>query len=263
MNAYEKARDLIQRVETHRVEISNHQTMIAQLEVELQSALKEADLTTNDRQGPAPVKAVTSAVSTVKRSHRKKVATPKAVPPAPKRAVTRTKAVLAPPKRAAVQSKAVLAPPKRAVAPSKPAAKAPAKKQPSKTSPPRNGSKGHDPNEKPTLGDLVRTVIIKAGRPLKRLEIQAGLQELNYSNSTRNPYRTLGVRLHRLDSRGVVSVGNSQFDVTPVWKRKHARLIVAAEKKAAKQAALPPAAAAPVTAGEPVATPEPVASAAT
>jgi hypothetical protein len=277
MNAYEKARDLIQRVETHRVEISNHQTMIAQLEVELQSALKEADLTTNDRQGPAPVKAVTSAVSTVKRSHRKKVATPKAVPLRPKRAVTRTKAVLAPPKRAAAQSKAVLAPPKRAtaqakavlappkraVAPSKPAAKAPAKKQPSKTSPSRNGSKGHDPNEKPTLGDLVRTVIIKAGRPLKRLEIQAGLQELNYSNSTRNPYRTLGVRLHRLDSRGVVSVGNSQFDVTPVWKRKHARLIVAAEKKAAKQAALPPAAAAPVTAGEPVATPEPVASAAT
>jgi hypothetical protein len=46
--------------------------------------------------------------------------------------------------------------------------------------------------------------------------------------------------LHRLQSRGVVSVGNSQFDVTAQWKRRHQRLIEAAEKKAAKEAAKAP-----------------------
>jgi hypothetical protein len=269
MNAYERARDLIQRVETHRVEIDNHHKMIAQLEVELRSALKEADLTTSEGPGAAPVKATTSAssaVRSVKRSHKKSVTSSKAVLAPRRRSVTQAAPVLAPPQRAAAQakavlapakrtaapSKAVLAPPKRSVAPSKPVAKASTKRRPGKTTASRTGQKSRDPNEKPTLGDLVRTVIIKAGRPLRRLEIQAGLQELNYSNSTPNPYKTLGVRLHRLDSRGVVSVGNGQFDVTAAWKRKHERLIVAAEKKAAQQAALPPVAEVAVTAAEPV-----------
>ena len=226
MNAYEKARDLIQRVESHRVEINNHQKMIAQLQVELRSALKEADLRTSDGPGAPPSKTKTSVPSTVtavKRSHKKKVVIPKAV----------------------------IAPPKRAVASSKTIALKPAEKTGRKTGLSSNGQKYHLP-DKPTLGDLVRTVIIKAGHPLKRLEIQAGLQELNYSNSTRNPYKTLGVRLHRLESRGVVSIGNSQFDVTSQWKRKHARLILAAEKRAAKEAAVTPAA--PVTAPEPATT---------
>jgi hypothetical protein len=214
---------VIQRVESHRAEINNHQKVIAQLQVELRSALKEADLKTSDGPGP-PAKTKTgvpSTVTAVKRSHKKKVVIPKAV----------------------------IAPPKRAVALSKTAALKPAKKQVRKTGSSSNGQKHHGPDDKPTLGDLVRTVIIKAGHPLKRLEIQAGLQELNYSNSSRNPYKTLGVRLHRLESRGVVSIGNSQFDVTPLWKRKHARLIQAAEKRAAKQAAVTPAA--PLTRPEP------------
>ena len=47
--------------------------------------------------------------------------------------------------------------------------------------------------DKPTLGDLVRTVIIKAGRPLKRLEIQAGLK----SSTTPIPR---AIRIRRLES---------------------------------------------------------------
>jgi hypothetical protein len=206
INAYEKARDLIQRIESHRVEIESHQKMIGQLQGELQSALNEADLKTSDGPGAPPAKAKTtvhSAVPAVARSHKKKVVTPK------------------------------------------PAAVKPAKKKTTKSASPSSGLTSHGLTDKPTLGDLVRTVIIRAGRPLKRLEIQAGLQELKYSNSTPNPYKTLGVRLHRLQSRGVVSVGNSQFDVTPQWRRKHERLIQAAEKKAAKEAAQAPTA--PVT----------------
>jgi hypothetical protein len=219
MNAYEKARDLIQKIEGHRVKIDGHQNMIGQLQVELQSALKEADLKTSEGAGaPPPGKAKTSVPSAapalVKRSHRKKV--------------------VAPPKT-------VVAPAKPAVA-SKPAAVKPTKKKTTKAGSSKNGQKSSNLTDKPTLGDLVRTVIIKAGRPLNRLEIQAGLQELNYSNSTPNPYKTLGVRLHRLDSRGVVSVGKGQFDVTAEWRRKHKRLVEAGEKKAAKEAAQTPAA---------------------
>jgi hypothetical protein len=198
MNAYEKARDLIQRIERHRDEVNSHHKMIGQLEVELRSALKEADLKIGEGPGgpPAKAKTVASAVPVVARSHKKKV--------------------IAAPQSAPVK---------------------PAQKKTTKSGPTSNGQKSHDPAVKPTLGDLVRTVIIKADRPLKRLEIQAGLEELKYTNSTGNPYKTLGVRLHRLESRGVKSVGNGQFDVTPQWKKKHKRMIQAVEKKAAKEAA--------------------------
>jgi hypothetical protein len=205
MNAYEQARDLIKKIEVHRAEIDSHQKMIGRLQGELQSALKEAELKTSEEAGGPPAKAKTS------------------VPSAAQVVVKRSHK-------------------KKVVAPPKPATVKPAKKKTTKAGPSRNGQKRDALTDKPTLGDLVRTVIIKAGRPLKRLEIQAGLQELNYSNSARNPYKTLGVRLHRLQSRGVVSVGNSQFDVTAQWKRKHERLIEAAEKKAAKEAAQAPAA---------------------
>jgi hypothetical protein len=225
MNAYEKARDLIKKIEDHRAEIDSHQKMIGGLQAELQSALTEAGLKTGEGRhqlqflpkgaGAPPAKAKTDVPSAapvaVKRSHHKKV----------------------------------VAPPKPVLAASKPAlasAGKPSKTKTTKAGSSRNGQKRDALTDKPTLGDLVRTVIIKAGRPLKRLEIQEGLQELNYSNSTRNPYKTLGVRLHRLQSRGVVSVGNSQFDVTAQWKRRHQRLIEAAEKKAAKEAAQAPAA---------------------
>jgi hypothetical protein len=211
MNPYEAARALIRKIESHRVEIGNHQKMIGQLQGDLQSALKEADLKTSEGAGAPAAKAKatvapSAARAFVKRSHKKKVVTPAAAP----------KHEAAPPKATAVKT---------------------GKKKALKARSSSNGS-----TDKPTLGDLVRTVIIQAGRPLKREEIQAGLQELNYSNSTRNPYRTLGVRLHRLQSRGVVSAGRSQFDVTPQWKQKHKRLIAAAEKKAVSDAAkLPPA----------------------
>lgn len=210
MNAYEKARDLIQRIERHRDEVTSHEKMIGQLQVELRSAMKEADLKISEGAGgppPAKAKSVASAVPVVARSHKKKV--------------------VAGPKSAPVK---------------------PAQKKSTKSGPTSNGQKSHDPEVKPTLGDLVRTVIIKAGRPLKRLEIQAGLEELKYTNSTGNPYKTLGVRLHRLESRGVKSVGNGTFDVTPQWKKKHERLIQAAEKKAAKEAAKGPAAPEPAAA---------------
>jgi hypothetical protein len=229
MNAYEKARDLIQRIESHRVEINTHQKMIAELQVGLRSALREADLKTSNGPEAPPAKAktdVSNTLTAVKRSQKKKVVIPQAV----------------------------IAPPRRAIAPSKTGPVKPARKQVQKPGSSSYGQKNHVPDDRPTLGDLVRTVIIKAGHPLKRLEIQAGLQELNYSNSTRDPYKTLGVRLHRLESRGVVSIGNSQFDVTPQWKRKHARLILAAEKRAAKQVAVTPAAL--------VTTPEPATTAA-
>jgi hypothetical protein len=211
MNPYEAARELIRKIENHRVEIGNHQKMIGQLQGDLQLVLKEADLKTSEGAGAPAAKAKaavapSAARAFVKRSHKKKVVTPAAAP----------KRVAAPPKATAVKT---------------------GKKRTIKARSSSNGS-----TDKPTLGDLVRTVIIQAGRPLKREEIQAGLQDLNYSNSTRNPYRTLGVRLHRLQSRGVVSAGRSQFDVTPQWKQKHKRLIAAAEKKAASDAAkVPPA----------------------
>jgi hypothetical protein len=228
MNAYEKSRDLIQRIESHRVEIESHHKMIGQLQRELRSAMQEADLQLSNETGAPPAKTpVPSAAPVVARSHKKKVVAPaaKAKTPVPS----------AVPVAARSHKKKVIAPPK-------PAAVQPAKRTPPKSGSYRNGQKSQALTDKPTLGDLVRTVIMKAGRPLKRLEIQAGLQELKYSNSTSNPYKTLGVRLHRLESRGVVSVGNSQFDVTPQWRQRHARLIQAAEKKAAKEAAEAPAA---------------------
>jgi hypothetical protein len=225
MNPYEAARELIRKIESHRVEIGNHQKLIGQLQGELQSALKEADLKTSEGAGArlatgkatvAPSDA--SGRALVKRSHKKKVVTP------------------------AATSKPVTATPKHEVASPKAAAVKTGKKKTAKARSSSNRNKSNGSTDKPTLGDLVRTVIIQAGRPLKREEIQAGLQALNYSNSTGNPYRTLGVRLHRLQSRGVVSAGRSQFDVTPQWKQKHKRLIAAAEKKAASDAAkLPPA----------------------
>jgi hypothetical protein len=218
MNPYEAARELIRKIENHRVEIGNHQKMIGQLQGDLQLVLKEADLKTSEGAGAPAAKAKaavapSAARAFVKRSHKKKVVTPAATP------------------------KLRAAAPKREAAPPNATAVKTGKKKTVKARSSRNGSA-----DKPTLGDLVRTVIIQAGRPLKREEIQAGLQDLNYSNSTGNPYRTLGVRLHRLQSRGVVSAGRSQFDVTPQWKQKHKRLIAAAEKKAVSDAAkLPPA----------------------
>jgi hypothetical protein len=226
MNAYEKSRDLIQRIESHRVEIESHHKMIGQLQRELRSAMQEADLQLSNETGASPAKTpVSSAAPVVARSHKKKVVAP---------AAKKTPVPSAVPVAARSHKKKVIASPK-------PAAVQPAKRTPAKSGSSWNGQKSQALTDKPTLGDLVRTVIMKAGRPLKRLEIQAGLQELKYSNSTSNPYKTLGVRLHRLESRGVVSVGNSQFDVTPQWRQRHARLIQAAEKKAAKEAAEAPA----------------------
>jgi hypothetical protein len=215
MNPYEAARELIRKIENHRVEIGNHEKMIGQLQGDLQLVLKEADLKPSEGAGAPAAKAKAAvapiaARAFVKRSHKKKVVTPAAAP--------------------------------KHEAPLKPAAVKTGKKKTAKARSTSNGQKSNGSADKPTLGDLVRTVIIQAGRPLKREEIQAGLQDLNYSNSTGNPYRTLGVRLHRLQSRGVVSAGRSQFDVTPQWKQKHKRLIAAAEKKAASDAAkVPPA----------------------
>ena len=223
MNAYEKARDLIKRIEDHRAEIDSHQKMIGGLQGELQSALTEAGLKTGE--GGRQIQFLPKGLGAP--SAEAKTDVPSAAPVAVKRS----------------HKKKVVAPPKPVLAASKPALAStgkPAKKKTTKAGSSRNGQKRDALTDKPTLGDLVRTVIIKAGRPLKRLEIQEGLQELNYSNSTRNPYKTLGVRLHRLQSRGVVSVGNSQFDVTAQWKRRHQRLIEAAEKKAAKEAAKAP-----------------------
>jgi hypothetical protein len=211
MNPYEAARELIRKIESHRVEIGNHQKMIGQLQGELQSAMKDADLKTSEGAGAPAAKAKatiapSAAPTVVNRSHKKKVVKPAATPKL---------TGAAPLKSPAVKT---------------------GKTKTVKARSSRNGHKSNGSTEKPTLGDLVRTVIIQAGRPLKREEIQAGLQALNYSNSTRNPYRTLGVRLHRLQSRGVVSAGRSQFDVTPQWKQKHKRQVAAAEKKAASDA---------------------------
>jgi hypothetical protein len=220
MNAYEKARDLIQRIESHRVKIDSHQKMIGQLQGELQSALEQADIKTSEGAGAPPEKAKPAVPA--KKIVPGKTPFPVAVTAAAKR--SHKKKVIVPPKPA-------VTPAKRVVATSKAAAAKSAQRNTTKSGPSKNGIKRKTLADKPTLGDLVRTVIIKAGRPLDRAEIQSGLQELNYTNSTPNPYKTLGVRLHRLDSRGVVSVGRSQFDVTPEWKKKHARQAAAAGKK--------------------------------
>jgi hypothetical protein len=220
MNAYEKARDLILKIESHRVKIDSHQQSIGQLQGELQLALKEADLKAGEVAGAPPAKGKASgrsAASAVKRSHKRQVVVPV--------------------KPAVAAAKPVAATSKRAVAPTKTAAGKPAKNKTSKAGSSKNGQKSQRPADKPTLGDLVRTVIIKAGRPLKRLEIQAGLKRLKYSNSSPNPYKTLGVRLHRLQSRGVVSVGDGRFDVSADWKRQNERLVEGAAKKTVKEAA--------------------------
>ena len=79
MNAYEKARDLIQKIENHRVEIDSHQKLIGQLQGELQLALKEADLKAGEGAG-APLskgqRSGRSAAATVKRSRRRQWSAP-------------------------------------------------------------------------------------------------------------------------------------------------------------------------------------------
>jgi hypothetical protein len=183
MNAYEKARELIEKIERHRGQIANHQTAIDKLEMDLHAALTEADLTLRANPATQAAQGKTAASTSpavVKRSHKKSP-----------------------------------------VVASKSPSRTPAQKQAAKATS-ADGPKSQGPGKKPTLGDLVRRVILEAGTPLKRAEIQAGLQKLKYTNSSAQPYKTLGVRLHRLEQSGVRSVGNGQFDVTEEWKAKAA-----------------------------------------
>ena len=71
-----------------------------------------------------------------------------------------------------------------------------------------------------TLGDMVREILIEAGKPLKHTEIRDALKGRQYRNSTDDPYKTLGVRLHRLQKRGVKGIGKGYFDLTDEWKAK-------------------------------------------
>jgi hypothetical protein len=88
-----------------------------------------------------------------------------------------------------------------------------------KTPPAANGHKnGGSPPE--PLGDLVRKIIIKAGKPLTAKEIEDGLRKINYTNSSPDTYKTVGVRLYKLDKKGVVKAGEGKFFLTDEWIKK-------------------------------------------
>lgn len=70
------------------------------------------------------------------------------------------------------------------------------------------------------LGDYVREAIIEAARPLSVGEIVEKLKARNYTNSAPQPFRTLPVRLHRLQKRGVENLGGGYFFLTEEWQAK-------------------------------------------
>jgi hypothetical protein len=96
---------------------------------------------------------------------------------------------------------------------------APAKGQ-AKRGVPVNGEKSPGAAGRVTLGDMVREILIAAGKPLKHTEIREALKSRNYTNSAPDQFKTLGVRLHRLQKRGVRNIGKGYFDLTDEWKTK-------------------------------------------
>jgi hypothetical protein len=86
---------------------------------------------------------------------------------------------------------------------------------------PTNGEKSQGrPAGRITLGDMVRDILIDAGKPLKHTEIRDALKARNYTNSAPDQFKTLGVRLHRLQKRGVRNIGKGYFDLTDEWKTR-------------------------------------------
>jgi hypothetical protein len=195
MNAYQKAQDLIEKIQRQKTEVENRLQVIATLESELEETIQAARL-------PGSLAGMAS-----KGGSAKSAGTPGATRPLKAKA-------------AAPSVKNSAAPAKQG-APSKGAAKKSAGLQSAKRGLPTNGQKIAGSKVKPPpLGDLVREVIIEAGRPLRRLEIEKGLRKKKYKNTATETYRTLGVRLHGLESRGVIGLGHGLFDLTPEWKAK-------------------------------------------
>jgi hypothetical protein len=201
MNEYEKAHELIEQIKRQRLEVANRSKVIEKLELELAATVHAARL-------PEGVAGISSKGSGTSAGWAGEARPPKAK---------------------------VVAPSAKKIPPSQGASKKSAKSsQSAKRLSTTNGQKvGGSVNKPPTLGDLVREVIFEANRPLKRLEIQEGLQKRNYTNSSKDPFRTLGVRLHNLKSSGVTGVGDGKFDLTPAWKKKLARQAEALAKKQA------------------------------
>jgi len=200
MNEYEKAHELIEQIKRQRLEVANRTKVIEKLEGELAATVHAARLPEGVAGNSSKGGSGTSAGST--------------------------------PGEARPAKAKVVAPAAKKIPPSKGASTKSAKNQSAKRVSTTNGQKvDGSVNRPPTLGDLVREVIIEAARPLKRLEIQEGLQKRKYTNSSKDPFRTLGVRLHNLKSSGVIGVGDGQFDLTPAWKKKVARQAEALAKK--------------------------------
>jgi hypothetical protein len=198
MNAYQKAQDLIEKIQRQKTEVENRLQVIATLESELEETIQAARL-------PGSL-----AGMAAKGGSAKSAGTPGAARP--------LKAKAAAP---SVQKSAGPSVKKSAAPIKKGAAKKSAGLQSAKRVLPMNGQKMAGSKVKPPpLGDLVREVIIEAGRPLRRLEIENGLKKKKYKNTAKETYRTLGVRLHALESRGVIGLGDGLFDLTPEWKAK-------------------------------------------
>jgi hypothetical protein len=198
MNAYQKAQDLIEKIQRQKTEVENRLQVIATLESELEETIQAARL-------PGTLAGMAS-----KGGSAKSAGTPGGTRPLK-------------PKAAAPSVQTSTAPSvKNSPAPAKKgAAKKSASLQSAKRVSPTNGQNIADSKGKPpTLGDLVREVIIEAGKPLRRVEIEKGLKKKKYKNSAKETYRTLGVRLHALESRGVIGLGDGLFDLTPDWKAK-------------------------------------------
>jgi hypothetical protein len=103
---------------------------------------------------------------------------------------------------------------------------------------PVNGEKGHpQPGGRVTLGDMVRDILIDAGKPLKHTEIRDALKARNYTNSAPDQFKTLGVRLHRLQKRGVRNIGKGYFDLTEEWKTQLEHQGKASTKQLSKEEA--------------------------
>jgi hypothetical protein len=205
MNAYQKAQDLIEKIQRQKTEVENRLQVIATLESELEETIQAARL-------PGSLAGMAS-----KGGSAKSAGTPGATRPLKAKAAAPSVQKSAGP---AVKNSA--APAKQGApsksAPSKGAAKKSASPQSAKKVLPTNGQSSKV--QLPPLGDLVREVIIEAGRPLRRLEIEKGLKKKKYKNTAKETYRTLGVRLHALESRGVIGLGDGLFDLTPEWKAK-------------------------------------------
>ena len=206
MNEYDKAHELIEQIKRQRLEVANRTKVIEKLEGELAATVHAARL-------------------------------PEGVAGNSSKGGSGTGAGSAPGGARPAKAEVVAAAAKK-IPPSRGASKKSATSKSAKRVSTANGQKVDGSVKPPTLGDLVREVIIEANRPLKRLEIQEGLQRRNYTNSSKEPFRTLGVRLHNLKASGVIGVGDGQFDLTNAWKKKLARQ---AESLAKKQAAAVPA----------------------